>query len=436
MILIKYFFVFNARGSPIVVRGSLAEPSQSVVESFFNRLIQSPPPDPIFRLDSLNFAYIISSQLYFVVAAEDSMSPVILLELLSRIVSVIADYAGRCTEVTLQRNLGLTYEIVDEVLSMGCPQATDASNLLHLVHNTVSVESSVLETVADALELFSSAQYDRPLAITLNERSKAANECYFVLRESVELSVDRNNQALRTCVTGQCVCKSYLQGQPSVLLQIDPQMTFATRGTPKHLELTYDDIVFAPFVQAHGFDGDRTIAFAPPQGLSTLFNYRTTRSIKAPFVIIPNFENKQAKVVVVRVSVQSTYQPEIVANEFEIRFQAPVETSNASCELPASVAGKQSGEYEHKSRQVVWRISAFAGLTEYSARFRFIFDHGIPAAAETLLGPLAVQFRIPDLLPSGATVKSVTVSTSGSASPPKKWMKTEAVASGYTFNFI
>jgi hypothetical protein len=213
-------------------------------------------------------------------------------------------------------------------------------------------------------------------------------------------------------------------------------MTFATRGTPKHLELAYDDVLFAPFVQTHSFDSDRSIAFAPPQGLSTLFTYRSSRPIKAPFVVVPFFENKQAKVIVVRLSVQSTYAPELNALEFELRFQAPVETSNASCELPSSVAAKQTSEYDLKTRQVVWKVTAFPGLTEFSARFRFIFDHGIPAAAETLLGPVAIKFRIPETLPTGASLKTVTVSTAGSSSPPKKWLRSETVARCYTFNFI
>jgi hypothetical protein len=386
-------------------------------------------------VDNLNFAYLLSSQLYFVLVTEESMSPSVLLDILSRICSVISDYMGKCTEVALQRNLGLAYEIVDEVLSFGCPQATDSSNLLHLVHGTVYTEQIAFLDL-DIHDFFNTAQFDRPLAVVVSERSKAGNEVYVILRESILLSVDVNNKPFHCCITGHCLCKSFLQGQPSILLQIDPQMYFTTRKTPQNLELKYDDIVFAPFVQAHSFDSDRSIAFSPPQGLSTLFSYRTSRSIKPPFVIVPYFENKQTKVVVVRVSVQSTYAPDTTASCFELRFQAPVETSNASCELPPSVADKQSGEYDVRNRQVVWKISRFPGLSEFSARFRFIFDRGIPTAAETLLGPLAVQFRLPEVLVSGASLKNITVSTAGSATPPKRWVKQESVAGCYTFNLI
>jgi hypothetical protein len=299
----------------------------------------------------------------------------------------------------------------------------------------VTVEPDLLQNL-DVLDIFGSAQLDRPLAVAVADRSKAANEVYFILREELELALDRNNQPFNTVVGGELVCKSFLQGQPSVLVQIDPQMTFATRKTPVNSDLRYDDIVFAPFVQPHSFDSDRSIAFSPPQGMSTLFKYRTTRTIKPPFIVVPFFENTQSKVVVVRVAVQSTYPAEIIATGFELRFQAPVEISNASCELPSSVADKQSGEYVTRDRQVVWKITKFPGLSEFSARFRFIFDHGIPTAAETLIGPIALNFHLPDQLVSGAKLTNVVVSTAGSTTPPKRWVKHETVASCYTFNLI
>jgi hypothetical protein len=91
-------------------------------------------------------------------------------------------------------------------------------------------------------------------------------------------------------------------------------------------------------------------------------------------VIVAHFENKQTKVIVVRVSVQSTYAPDAAATGFELRFQAPIETSNASCELLPSVTDNQSGDYDVKNGQVVWKMSNFPGLGEFSARFKLMKD--------------------------------------------------------------
>ena len=433
--LIKYFFCVNNRGSPVAMRGFLAEPTQSIIELFYNKVLERPPPDPVFRLNNMNFAYVEHAQLYFVLVTEESMAPSVLLELLGRLTSVIADYAGRCTEMIMQDNLGLIYEIVDEVMSFGCPQATDSSNLLHLVHNTVNVKTSILDDI-DFLDVFTKTDYDRPLAVTAQERAKSANELYFILRENLEMTVDSENRPMRVLVTGQGICKSYLQGQPSVLVQLDPQMWFASRGHQNSLALAYDDIVFAPFVQTHSFDSDRSMTFAPPDGVTTVFSYRTSRQCPPPFRITPVFENKQAKVVVVRVSIQSCYAAEAFANDVEVRFQCPVEISNATCELPSSVADTQSSEFDNKARQVIWRIRKFKGLNEFSARFRFHFDNGIPCAAETLLGPIALRFQLIDHSVTSASIKNLIVSATGSGSQPKRWTKGETMAVSYTYNFV
>jgi AP-4 complex subunit mu-1 len=431
--LIKYFFCVNARGTPIAIRGFLTEPTQAVIEAFYNRISEDVPPPPVFRLDNLNFCYIFQTNLYFVVATDESMSPTVLLGILARIVLVIGDYAGTFSEITMQKNLGLVYEIIDEILCFGCPQATDSSNLQHLVHNTIPYDAGFLREL-DVLDLLDLSHFDRPLALGPEDKGKLGNEIYFVINEAIEMVVSANNQPLRAVANGTGFVKSYLQGQPSILVQFDPQMCVATRAMRK-LELPYDDIVFSPFVQTHSFDADRQISFVPPQGSSQIFTYRCSRPISPPFLLVPVFESKQAKVVVVRLSVQATYPASQSATEVVIKFQCPVEISNASCELPRSVEDGQSGEFDVKGRQVIWRIKTFQGLQEYSSRFRFIFDNGIPCSAETLLGPISVEFSLPFLL-SGMKIRNFLVSTTGSSSNPKRWIREISTAQCYTYTFV
>ena len=433
--IIKYFFILNNRGSPIVVRAFLSEPNQGIVESFYNAITQSTPPPPVFRLDNYNVTYITHSGLYFVIVTEETMSPSLLIELLTRVVTVISDYAGRCTEMIMQQNLALIYEIVDEALSFGCPQATDSSNMMHLVHNTVNYRSSLLRGI-DVLNLFTDAEYNRPLAVTPEQRAKSTNEVFVILNERVEMMLTAQNQSIRTTITGVGIVKSYLDGQPSVFIQLDPQMCIPGRAMPQNLALKYDDIVFAPFVQSQSFDGDRSVTFSPPQGESKIFEYRCTRPVSPYFTLNPVFENVQNKVVVVRVSIQANYPAEEYANDVKVIFQCPVEISNASCELPNSVLETQSSEFNSKTRQVTWTIKKFVGLSEFSGRFRFIFDNGILCSPENILGPISLQFTHLGHLISGMTIKNYLVSTSGSQQQPKRWLKEVTTADCYTFNFV
>jgi AP-4 complex subunit mu-1 len=431
--MIQYFFVVNSRGVPVVVRGFLADPSQSIIELFYSTVIQPVPPPPVFRAENLNFCYLESSTCYFVLATTASMAPSLLLELLTSLVSVIGDYAGSSTEWTIQQNLALVYEIVDEVLSFGCPQTTDPSALLHLVHNTAVYESDILKGF-DVLNLFGMKQINRPLALTPAQRRTAPSELFLVITERLDLQLSPSNEITRCFITGTGMIKSFLEGQPSVLVQFDPIMTVAGRAM-QPFDLTYDDIAFGPFVQTDSFDSDRSISFAPPQGWSTLFHYRSSRAVNPPFSLQTVFENRQAKVVVVRVSISSVYRSDEEAQDVVVRFQCPSEISSASCELPPSVANSQDGEYDGKARQVIWKIKSFAGLKEFSARFRFMFDQGIPCAAESLLGPIAIDFKLPELI-SGMAVRELVVSTAGAGDPPQRWVKEVTSADCYLYNLI
>ena len=429
--LIKHFFALNTRGNPVVFRSFLTEMNQSVIESFYQRMTEDPPPPPVFKVDSLTYAYIFCNGLYFVVATTDSMSPTLLILLLRRITAVLSDYMGKCTESFMQKNLALVYEVVDEAISFGCPQATDSANLLHLVHNQVSFEQNVIQDFIQN-EIFAGESYDRPLAIDPQVK-KSTNELYLIINEKLSMTLSSQNQVLQSTISGVCTCKSFLQGVPQCSLQIDPQCYFMSRNMPHNLYLKYDDITFSPNVVSSSFDSDRSITFVPPDGTSLLFTYRTQRDVQPPFIIQSYFENTQAKVVVVRIAIQSTFPVEQTAQDVIVHFQCPVETSSASCELPNSVLDNQSSDYDAKKRQVNWHIKKFGGLTEFSGRFRFMFDNGIQAAAESLLGPISLDFTIIGGLPSGLNIKNFIVSTQGS---PRKWCKEVANAGSYTFNFI
>jgi hypothetical protein len=92
----------------------------------------------------------------------------------------------------LQRNLGLSSDIIHEVLSFGCPQGTDSSDLLYLVHGTVNTDRTLLRDF-DILDIFMSAELDCPLAVMVSERSESVNKMKCSFRESVILSINRRN---------------------------------------------------------------------------------------------------------------------------------------------------------------------------------------------------------------------------------------------------
>ena len=436
---VKHFFILNSRGNPLVTRAFEDEPSHKLIEVFFQQAAGDIRVPPVFIHDGVTFISVLYEKLFFVFATEDDMCPTLLLELLNRIATTMADYMGSCSEVTITKNLALAMEIVDEIMCFGTPQHTDSSHLLHLVHNTISTNTTLATQIADKItgrDIDPNVSFGRPLALSLDKRSTYPNEIFVLIKEKLNFACGPQQQLYRSSVIGSIMSKSYLQGSPSCTLMLDQQITVASRSMHRNAMLAYDDIIFSPFVTSTSFDADRTISFVPPDGLAPLCNYRTTRSYNPPFLVTPFFEIRQQKVCTIRVAVQSTYLPEMVANEVLVRFQYPPEASNASVEIPDSVKGSQMSIIHERQRQAVWIIHDFHGKTEFSARFRFIFDDGIPAAPEAVLGPILMDFEVTDLTPSGMNVRGFVVSTQGTSNPPQKWFKFTAVSGNYSISLI
>lgn len=430
---IDHFFILNQRGSPVLVRSFLVEPSVEIAETFYSLVTAEEKPPPYFSFDGIHYVYHFSNDLFLAFAAHDELSPNLLIEVLSRIPVLVTDYMGKFTENSILRNLALVTEIVDEVISFGCPQSTDSTHLLHLVHNSVPYDTDsgyTRENVEGAKE----SVYDKPLAIDISKRGAMANEIYIKLEETINATISPDRVISSALVSGTCHIKQFVTGQPYVSLQINPASSFKSRGH-RDSPFSFDDIIFSPIVNSKSFDADRTMTCQPPTGDVFMFTYRTSRVDNLPITMSHVFENKQAKVVVVRVSFQNNLGTEKNIKDFVAYFQCPVEISNAMCELANSVINNQEQGFDRETRQIWWKIRNFPGKTEFSARFRFIFDDGITAAAETILGPVMVKFRIPDWNESGMCITTMNINNGG-GDAPSRWLKVATYAGDYVFTLI
>ena len=70
------------------------------------------------------------------------------------------------------------------------------------------------------------------------------------------------------------------------------------------------------------------MTFQPPDGENEIFTYRTSRPFQPPFTFSINFETVMAKVVVVRLSIQSLFPAETVLGP--ISFQSQIDNFLAS----------------------------------------------------------------------------------------------------------
>ncbi|KAJ1067273.1 hypothetical protein K5549_010391 [Capra hircus] len=89
--------------------------------------------------DDRHFIHIRHSGLYLVATTSENISPFSLLELLSRLATLLGDYCGSLGEATISRNVALVYELLDEVLDYGYVQTTSTEVLRNFIQTEAVV---------------------------------------------------------------------------------------------------------------------------------------------------------------------------------------------------------------------------------------------------------------------------------------------------------
>lgn len=74
-------------------------------------------PNPFIQnSDGVNFIYLKSRGLYFLLTSLSNVSPSLSFEVLNRITKLIKDYCGILSEDSIRTNFVLIYEILDEIM--------------------------------------------------------------------------------------------------------------------------------------------------------------------------------------------------------------------------------------------------------------------------------------------------------------------------------
>lgn len=97
--------------------------------------------------------HISRNDLYLVAVTSSEIAPLFVIEFLHRVVDLIIDYFGECSENVIKDNYVVVYELLDEMLDNGYPFATESNilkelirppNLFRTIANTVTGKSKLV----------------------------------------------------------------------------------------------------------------------------------------------------------------------------------------------------------------------------------------------------------------------------------------------------
>jgi AP-1 complex subunit mu len=349
------------------------------------------------------------SNLYFCAVTTRNSNVALILTFLYRLAQVFKDYFGQLEEESIRDNFVIIYELLDETMDHGLPQALDSTILRSFI-------------TTDANRMSDSNKNKPPVALTnaVSWRAEGIkhkkNEIFLDVVEKLTLLVAANGTVLHSEILGAVKMKSFLSGMPELKLGLNDKLMFEATGRnnqAKGKSVELEDIKFHQCVRLARFENDRTISFIPPDGEFDLMTYRLNTHVKPLIWVEAVVEPHRGSRIEYMVKTKSQFKSRSVANNVEIIIPVPPDVDS-----PSFKSSMGTVTYLPDQDVVVWNIKQFHGGREYLMRAHF----GLPSISAADIdpdikkkgenswkAPIRVKFEIPYFTVSGIQVRYLKI---------------------------
>eukprot|EP00938_MAST-03A_sp_MAST-3A-sp1_P000603 g603.t1 len=400
-------FVMDSKGKIIISRNYRGDvPSSASIR--FNQILQekeSHELKPVFTLGGITYVYVKHNNLILLAVTRRNANVTVILLFLQRLVNVFTSYFGELHEESIRDNFVTVYELFDEMMDFGYPQATEPKILKEFImqegykSNSKSSEPTVPTTLTNAVSWRQEGIVHRK------------NEIFLDVIERLNLLVSSTGTVLHSEILGAVKMKSFLSGMPELKLGLNDRLMFEATGrrsmVSKGKAVEMDDVKFHQCVRLARFENDRTISFIPPDGEFELMSYRLNTHVK-PLIWVETLVESFTGRLEFMVKTKSQFKSRSIANGVEIRIPVPSDVD--SPQFKASVG---TVTYVPDRDCIVWSIKQFYGGREYLMRAHF----GLPSIKSTSeegqvekwKKPIQVSFEIPYFTVSGIQVRYLKI---------------------------
>jgi len=340
------------------------------------------------------------NNLYLCAVTKRNSNVALIVTFLYKLVAVFRDYFGELEEESIRDNFVIIYELFDECMDHGYPQATDSK----ILRSFITQEGNRMEAVSKPPVALTNAVSWRAEGIKHKK-----NEIFLDVVEKLSLLVAANGTVLHSEILGAVKMKSYLSGMPELKLGLNDKVMFEVTGkggAMKGKAVELEDIKFHQCVRLARFESDRTISFIPPDGEFDLMTYRLNTHVKPLIWVEAVVEPHKGSRIEYMIKTKSQFKSRSVANNVEIVVPVPPDGDSPSFKCSVGTV-----TYLPDRDVIVWNIKQFHGAREYLMRAHF----GLPsigaeeARENAWKAPISVKFEIPYFTVSGIQVRYLKV---------------------------
>ncbi|XP_057603676.1 AP-4 complex subunit mu-1 isoform X2 [Hippopotamus amphibius kiboko] len=483
--MISQFFILSSKGDPLIYKDFRGDSGgRDVAELFYRKLtgLSGDESPVVMHHDDRHFIHIRHSGLYLVATTSENISPFSLLELLSRLATLLGDYCGSLGEGTISRNVALVYELLDEVLDYGYVQTTSTEMLRNFIQTEAVVSKPFSLFDLSSVGLFGaetqqskvapSSAASRPVLSSRSDQSQK-NEVFLDVVERLSVLIASNGSLLKVDVQGEirlksflpsgsemriglteefCVGKSELRGEEKVGLSL------LGRGHCQRLHggrlktesypfpkcrlgegsffpgygpgIRVDEVSFHSSVHLDEFESHRILCLQPPQGELTVMRYQLSDDLPSPlpFRLFPSVQwDRGSGRLQVYLKLRCDLPSKSQALNVRLHLPLPRGVVSLSQELSSPEQKAELGEGALR-----WDLPRVQGGSQLSGLFQMDVP-GLPgppgqgpstSAPPLGLGPASLSFELPRYTCSGLQVRFLRLAFRPcSNTNPHKWVR-------------
>ncbi|XP_006219376.2 AP-4 complex subunit mu-1 isoform X1 [Vicugna pacos] len=441
--MISQFFILSSKGDPLIYKDFRGDcGGRDVAELFYRKLTGLPGDESpvVMHHGDRHFIHVRHSGLYLVATTSENISPFSLLELLSRLATLLGDYCGSLGEGTISRNVALVYELLDEVLDYGYVQTTSTEMLRNFIQTEAVVSKPFSLFDLSSVGLFGaetqqskvapSSAASRPVLSSRSDQSQK-NEVFLDVVERLSVLIASNGSLLKVDVQGEIRLKSFLPSGSEMRIGLTEEFCVGKselRGYGPGIRV--DEVSFHSSVHLDEFESHRILRLQPPQGELTVMRYQLSDDLPSPlpFRLFPSVQwDRGSGRLQVYLKLRCDLPPKSQALNVRLHLPLPRGVVSLSQELSSPEQKAELGEGALR-----WDLPRVQGGSQLSGLFQMDVP-GLPgppgqgsstSAPPLGLGPASLSFELPRHTCSGLQVRFLRLAfrPCGNANP-HKWVR-------------
>ncbi|KAL8290504.1 hypothetical protein RQP46_002762 [Phenoliferia psychrophenolica] len=399
--------LIDQKGRPLIQRAYRDDIPPAALERFLPIVLEREEEgsyvDPCFTDNGISYLHIRRSNVFLVALTKRNVNAAEILCYLSKLVEVLTEYFSELEEESVRDNFVIIYELFDEMMDFGFPQATDG----RILKEYITQESYKMDTTKSLIRpsmTITNAVSWRSEGVTYRK-----NEVFLDVVESVNLMVNATGKVVRSEIQGAIKMRCFLSGMPELRLGLNDKVMLETSGKSTRKKVVeMEDVKFHQVSSTSTpsfttLPWHRTISFIPPDGEFDLMTYRISAEFKPLVWAEATVEEHSGSRLSYVVKVRSQYKRRSTANGLEVTIPVSDDASTPKFKAPVGTV-----TYHPEKSAFVWKFKQLGGGKDYTMRA----DFSLPSVrGEEVIKriPITIKFEIPYFTVSGVQVRYLKV---------------------------